>query len=73
MSKKKYSWRSTSYLAGRRLDRVYNSDQDLAGEVGPAANSRHHNCTVIGRDDRTGAVKAGTSKLPVAIRNLSLL
>lgn len=73
MSQKQDSRRNTSYLVGRRLDRVYNSDQDLAGEVGPAANSRHHNRTVIGHDDRTGAVKAGTSKLPVAIRNLSVL
>ena len=58
---------------GRRSDRAYNSDQDLAGEVGPAADSRHHNRTVTDCDDRTGAVKAGTSKLPAATRNLSVL
>lgn len=60
MRKKQASRTNASYLVGRQLDLVYNSDQDLAGEVGPAANSRHHNRTVTGCDDRTGAVKAGT-------------
>ena len=65
--------RNRPYQAERRSDQVYSSDQDLAGEVGLAVCSRHHNHTVAGPGDCTGAARAGTSKLPAAIRNLCVL
>ena len=57
----------------RRSDPVYSSDQDLAGEVGPAVDSHRHSRTAADFGDRTEAVKAGTSKLPAAIHNPSVL
>lgn len=57
----------------RRSDQEYNSDQVLAGEAVPVVDSHHHNHIVAGFDDHTGAVMAGTSKLPATIRSLSVL
>lgn len=57
----------------RRSDPVYSSDQDLAGEVGPAVDSHHRSRTVADSGDRTEAVKVGTLKLPAATHSLSVL
>ena len=57
----------------RRSDQVYSSDQDLVGAVALAVCSPHHNHTVAGLGDCTGAVRVGTSKLPAAIHNLCVL
>ncbi len=57
----------------RRSGQGYSSDQDLAGKVGLAEDSHHHNRIVVDFDDHIEAVKAGTLKLPTAIRNLSVL
>ena len=65
--------RDESYPVERRLDRGYSSDQGLVGEVGPVVDSHLHNHIAVGFGGRTGAVKAETSKLLKAIRNLSVL
>ena len=62
--------RNGSYRVERRSDQVYSSAQDLVGAVGLAVCSHHHNHTVAGLGDCTGAVRVGTSKFPAAIRNL---
>ena len=73
VSKKYTTARNASYLVERRSDPVYSSDQDLAGEVGPAVDSHHQTRTVADFGDRTEAVKVGTLKLPAAIHSLSVL
>lgn len=57
----------------RHSDQGYNIDRGLAGEVVPAVDSHHHKHIVAGFDDHTEAVMVGTSKLPVKIRNPSVL
>ena len=65
--------RDKSYPVERHWDRGYSSDQGLVGEVGLVVDSHLHNHIVVGSDDRTGVVKVETLKLPIAIRNLSVL
>ena len=73
VNKNQKTSRSESYLVERRSDQEYSSDQDPAGKVGLAEDSHHHSYIVVDFDDHIEAVKAGTLKLPTAIRKLSVL